>query len=384
MDKVYEQIRKLREMLVTVNLEKEVKNISHRRYSDVEHIYNARKVKANIHTFFRKKRAILLFLLKTEGLRGPLTLLEWLKLTEKTIPRQAGSYEAKITVSENSFLVHPKFRERILFHYYKIDIEKAKMGIFPIEIYSLREATKLLYLNEDNFLARCFMDKIGIYCKTSNYRVGNYYAYPINYEALDLSYLYFYVGLERLHATNSSFGDSPVKKLCYSEAIRIKPDCSYLIVPLQPSLAEICRGITVKNIVLRQGHQINRSDIYFLKPDIESLKDKYHPGNSQDFELSTSLLKDIEFAARTREKNKKFAQIASKTKKLKAKERWDEPLNCALSIARENPGRYFASDLARLVAKKKSLPGGTETLRKKISQTKSIKKYLRKMQETEQ
>lgn len=388
-DKVYEQIQKLREkILVTVNHEGDAKNISRSFYNDV------RTIKTNIHRiFFRKKMPLLLLLLKTEGLREPITLLEWLKLTEKTIPRQAGFYEAKIKVSENSFLIHPKFRSRILLHYYKIDIGKAKMGISPIEIYSLQEATEYLCLNEDNFLTRCFMEKIGVYCKTSKYRVGSYYyRYPINYEEFDLSYVYLHVGLERLHAKKSifgdsnKFGDSPTKTLCCSEAIRIKPNDSCLVVPLQPSLSDLYKGITAKSIFLRQEQKISRSDIYFLKSDIEKLKDKYHSNNSQIFELNSSIIKDIELAAKSREKNKKSIQNASKAKKLKAKERWDEPLNCALSIARENPGRYSAADLARFVAKKKkeSLPGGVETLRKKIPQIKSIKKYLKQMKETEQ
>jgi hypothetical protein len=313
-----------------------------------------------------------------------LTPLQWLKLIESTIPSQAGSYGAEISVSKESLLIHPELKACILYKHYNLDERKVKEGIFPMEIYSLQEASKHLDLSTDNFLVRCFMDKIGIYCKTSNYIVSNYHTYPINYEALELTYVYPYLGLVRLHTTDDSFGDSPVKRLCYSDAIQVKNGYPYLIVPIRPSLAEICQGVTAKHICLQSGQQISRNDIYFIKSDIDTLKDEYHSGTHQGFELSASLLKNLELGVKTRENNKKFAKIASKTKKLKAKERWDEPLNCALSIARENPSRYFATDLARLVAKKKFLPGEIETLRKKIAQTKSIKKYLRQMQETEQ
>jgi len=414
----------IKELSRSINSETDMYNLFKKNSSDrkptkgmtIEDIEN---IKFNLfQIFYFKKQPRLESLLKSEGLNlnESLTPLQWLKLTEKTIPPRGKSYSSdnyssddvydkrKISDKNKNFLLaHSELKEYILFQHYGLDEKKAREGIFPIEMYSLQEALKYLDLSADNLLARCFMDKIGVYCKQSNYIRKKYQVHPVDYETLDISYKYFHVGLERLSDIDTSFGDSPVKRLCYSETIQLKTGDHYLIVPIKPSLAEICQGITSKHICLQPQpqlaslnpplyfqplQQISRNDIYFLKSDIDALKDIYHSGRSQGAELSASLLKDLELGVKTREKNKKFAQIAIKKKKLKAKEKWDESLNCALSIARAKPHHHSANGLAmrvvsRLAENKKSIPGELDTFRKKIIQNKSIAKYLKQMKRTE-
>jgi hypothetical protein len=285
-----------------------------------------------------------------------------------------------------------KIKKLIFYHHYKLDARKATRGIFPVEIYSLKEALNFLRYSQNNLLAKCFTNNIGFYCKTSSFEIkkdsnGSF----SSLDDTEPSYIYFFEGLERLHKKEpirnyfeaSIFplrGDSPTKILCKSEIIHAKLGSSCLVVPVQLSLADICQGITEKSFILKPGQQITPDDVYFLKSDIEELKGKYFAKDDQE-QLINPTHQDIEIGRKTREKNKKFAQVASKRKKEKANQRWKESLDCALSIARDNPNHYFATDLARSVAKRKSIPGKLDTLRKKILKDKDIVKYLRQMKE---
>lgn len=352
-----------------------------------------------VEAYYKNKEILLNFLLQEKNISKTLTPLNWIKLVADLSYKLFLAKKTMPEILEEELIVPDELRKIILYHHYKLDNKKADKGVFPVEIYSLKEALNFLKDNQDNFLAKCFLDNIGLYCKTSSYEMkkdSNYRYSSYSYFSLDntkLSYIYFFEGLEQLHKKepipyylDGSIlcrplrGDSPTKILCKSEIIHTKFGSSSLVVPLQLSLADICQGVTEKNFILKPEQQITPDDIYFLKSDIEDLKNKYFAKDDQE-QLIRPILQDIETRRKIREKNKKFAQVASKRKKEKAKQRWEEPLDCALSIARDDPNHYFATHLARSVAKRKSIPGKLDTLRKKILKDKDIVKYLRQMKE---
>ena len=176
----------IEEFFKSINLETDFKNLftkdeNLKKYKPTNGmtIEDIENIKFNLFQFFYfKKQPLLESLLKSEGLNSneSLTPLQWLKLTEKTIPPQGKSYSSDVyskrkisDYNKNYLLAHSELKEYILFKHYGLDEKKAREGIFPIEVYSLQEALKYLDLSADNLLARCFIDKIGVYCKQSKY-----------------------------------------------------------------------------------------------------------------------------------------------------------------------------------------------------------------------
>jgi hypothetical protein len=200
------------------------------------------------------------------------------------------------------------------------------------------------------------------------------------------SYLKRYEGLEKL-----IIRDNPLGHCCDlnnlfssdSSSIQIRNDIRHSI-DLQSTDIETKFHIQRKLSSLNGKNIINKEDLVFLVEEVENIesnfdnKDKTIQSgrNFQDREV-LEFHKNAKVGEKRRKDCSRFGKIRGTDRKQDANKEWQPRLKDALDKAKENQGKFTATDLARVLIQEKYPNVKQDTFRKKISTDGEISKCLK-------
>lgn len=292
-------------------------------------------------------------------------------------------------------------------------------------------------ISEDNIVSDLMkQNDIGMYLKSERYhiRAAATRGAPgietikddINSGRINKVYSYSYEGLIRLPKDSDHpwFKKSVVKHLLNGGVIKLlhpikrerlqvnHPDkYTMSFIPLEPSFSEYILGDTkVIEVWPNQSEiEIAINDLLFIQSEVDNYLQRTNKANAKvggdinvialnqnthitnvtinqsttinntddkGVKLSDEILKDLETGKQVRKSRRAFGQKAGKQKTEEANENWSATLDAALLKAKENPSKWSASNLAKIVGK--DYPKiNTGTFRRKIGSDERIRPHLK-------